>query len=170
MVPPEQAVLDEASKLINGDRHEQYGDAVEDFSVVAEYWTVYLRSKGLLKEGVKLIHKDTALMMTLLKVRREGTHPKTDNNVDGVGYLALAEKCERALDDAEAEAGDAEAIAYLRGELGVVDVVENNVKPVTLSEIADEIKSIVLHSQQYELNGEEEFGHPDHEELGYPVD
>jgi hypothetical protein len=93
MVPPEQSILDEASRLINGDRQQQYGDAVQDFGVVAEFWTTYLRAKGF---DVSLTHKDVALMMTLLKVRREATHPKRDNIVDGVGYLALAEKCEVA--------------------------------------------------------------------------
>jgi hypothetical protein len=88
---PEEWVLREASRLITTDRNGDYGPAVEDFSVIAEYWNTYLQSIGM---RVFITAKDVALMMTLLKIRREATHPKRDNVVDGCGYLALAQKCE----------------------------------------------------------------------------
>jgi hypothetical protein len=83
-----------------GERNGEYGDAVEDFEIIAEYWNVYLES--LRRQGrllTRLEAKDVALMMTLLKIRRESTHPKRDNIVDGCGYLALAQKCEEERDE-----------------------------------------------------------------------
>jgi hypothetical protein len=96
---PEEWVLREASRLIMGERNGDYGDAVEDFKVIASYWNTYLSSvKGL---GKPLGAKDVALLMTLLKIRRESTHPKRDNVVDGCGYLALAQKCEEESNETE---------------------------------------------------------------------
>jgi hypothetical protein len=89
---PEEWVLREATRLVMGERNGDYGDAVEDFTIVAGYWSIYLISKGI--GPLELKAKDVALMMALLKIRREATHPKRDNVVDGCGYLALAQKCE----------------------------------------------------------------------------
>jgi len=91
---PEEWVLREAMRLVMGERNGDYGDAVEDFRVIAYYWNNYLHSTGRLAAFTELNAKDVALMMTLLKIRRESTHPKMDNVVDGCGYLALAQKCE----------------------------------------------------------------------------
>jgi hypothetical protein len=93
---PEEWVLREASRLIMDERNGDYGDAVEDFKVIAQYWNTYLRSIGV--RSVYLGAKEVALMMALLKIRREATHPKRDNVVDGCGYLALAQKCEEEDD------------------------------------------------------------------------
>jgi hypothetical protein len=92
---PEEWVLREATRLVMGERNGDYGDAVEDFDVIARYWNIYLWSRGFrLTDQDGLKPKDVALMMALLKIRREATHPKRDNVVDGCGYLALAQKCE----------------------------------------------------------------------------
>jgi hypothetical protein len=90
-VAVESGILREAEHLITTDRNGDYGDAVEDFSVTGEYWTTYMKSKGYLVEGVILTPKDVTIMMSLFKIRRESTHPKRDNVVDGCGYLALAQ-------------------------------------------------------------------------------
>ena len=83
-------VLREADRLIHDDRNQQYGPAVQDFEVIAGYWNNYLDSIG----HRPINAKDVALLMALLKIRRESTHPKIDNIVDACGYLALAQKCE----------------------------------------------------------------------------
>lgn len=97
-VAPEALILRDAEDLITGERNGDYGPANEDFSVIAEFWNSYLQALGM---RVFITAKDVALMMTLLKIRREATHPKRDNLVDGCGYLALAQKCEE--EDHEAE-------------------------------------------------------------------
>jgi len=95
---PEAGILREAEELICGERNGDYGDAVTDFSVTAEYWNTYLQSLGM---SVFINAKDVALMMTLLKVRREATHPKRDNLVDAAGYVALAQKIEEESDEVD---------------------------------------------------------------------
>jgi hypothetical protein len=92
-VLPEIRVLEKATELISTTRHNDYGDAVDDFRVVAEFWTTYLKAQGC---DYALDAKDVALMMALLKLRREATHPKKDNVDDAVGYIALAFKCDQA--------------------------------------------------------------------------
>lgn len=76
--------LEEAATLIYGDRHEQYGEAREEFAKVALGWAVIL---GLDTEQVQA--EDVPLMMTWLKIVRQANSSKRDNVVDGIGYLAL---------------------------------------------------------------------------------
>ena len=95
-VSPEASILREAEDLITGERNGDYGDAVEDFSVTAEYWNTYMRSLGM---RVFLTAQDVSLLLTLLKIRRQSTHPKRDNLVDAAGYIALAQKCEEEDND-----------------------------------------------------------------------
>lgn len=78
--------LIEADNLIHGDRNEEYGPAEEDFAVTAMYWSTYLQDR--LAEP--LTAKDVAMMMALLKIRREMVQHLRDNLVDACGYLALA--------------------------------------------------------------------------------
>ena len=77
------AVLDEAKRVINGERQDQYGNPEDNFRLIAEMWSIYL------KRGIT--PKDVALMMHLLKVARivSGTD-KRDSYIDACGYLALA--------------------------------------------------------------------------------
>ena len=37
-----QDILDTAGNLIDGDRHEQYGDAEANFTMIASYWNTHL--------------------------------------------------------------------------------------------------------------------------------
>jgi hypothetical protein len=90
-----QETLERALALITGDRRDSYGDAKIDFTLVAQYWTTHLKARGILPMDHPGLHgKDVALMMTLLKMRREAGVPKVDNVDDGVGYLALSSNWE----------------------------------------------------------------------------
>jgi len=76
-------VLLEAHEVINGQRQDRYGNPEDSFRVIAKLWSTWI--------GKELFPRDVAMLMALLKVAREKHGAgKTDNYVDGCGYLALA--------------------------------------------------------------------------------
>lgn len=77
-------VLEEADKIINGERREQYGDPGACFGGIAQMWSAY--------KGVEFTAVDVAQMMILLKVHRNRDIWKRDSLVDVIGYAALAER------------------------------------------------------------------------------
>lgn len=81
--------LAEAAALVDGDRHDDYGEAEENFNCIAELVTVYLKYKGKLKEGERIDRFDWAMIMSLNKHGRETGQHKRDNLVDSPGYLKI---------------------------------------------------------------------------------
>ena len=81
-----QDVLLKAGNLIDGDRHEEYGEAKDNFALIAKYWNGHL---GLVDF---ITVRDVAIMMTLMKIARtHGDGRKSrDTFVDICGYAALA--------------------------------------------------------------------------------
>lgn len=80
----DESILEEAERIINGERADMYGSAEDSFAHIAGLWGVYL--------GMVLNPKDVAMMMILLKIARQRNKNKRDNLVDICGYAALAEK------------------------------------------------------------------------------
>lgn len=76
-------MLDEAKKLIESDRKEQYGDMVESFTRIAQLWSAYV--------NVRLNSLDVAKMMILLKVSRAKNTNHRDSYVDIAGYVQCIE-------------------------------------------------------------------------------
>jgi len=76
------ATLDEASKLINGDRQANYGTPQENFDRIAKGWSVLLETD--------VTPEMVALCMAWLKMARLVNGPHHDSYVDGCGYMALA--------------------------------------------------------------------------------
>jgi len=78
-------ILEDALSKIDGDRHEEYGDAAENFDRIAGYWNAHL---GL---NAFITPRDVAAMMVLLKISRlHGDGPKdVDTYVDICGYAAI---------------------------------------------------------------------------------
>ena len=74
-------VLKEASRLINGQRASDYGDAKENFGCIAAMWSAYL--------GYPVSDADVCHMMALLKIARLRNGPHHDSSCDGAGYMAL---------------------------------------------------------------------------------
>ena len=73
--------LEEVQSII-GDRKDDYGDAKQSFSRIAEMWSAY--------KGVYFTHADVAAMMIMLKVSRLSNDPsKKDSWIDIAGYAAL---------------------------------------------------------------------------------
>ena len=75
-------ILQEAARLISGDRADDYGDAKQNFLDIAALWSSYL------DEDITVV--DVANMMMLMKIARTKKSPgKTDSWVDICGYSAL---------------------------------------------------------------------------------
>ena len=84
-----QEILKTALDVITKGRQDQYGNAEDSFSRIAEYWTVFLRKS--LNERCAITADDVAMMMILLKIARSDSNPMhLDNYVDICGYAALA--------------------------------------------------------------------------------
>lgn len=87
-----ESILQEAERIINGDRAEQYGDPNVMFERIAEFWTSYLYP---FTEALTPV--DVANMMVLLKISRSkaavdrGEYHR-DDHVDIAGYAGLTEK------------------------------------------------------------------------------
>ncbi len=81
-------VLEEALKLITGDRAEHYGDAFENHARIAEGWNIII--KGAMMSHGLLTPAHVALMMDWVKTSRLlETIDHLDSWVDKCGYSAL---------------------------------------------------------------------------------
>lgn len=80
-------VLNEALRIINGERQSMYGDPEDSFDLICGYWKNYLRGKGIPAD--KLSAADVMMMMVLFKIAREANQGSVDNIVDGAGYFGL---------------------------------------------------------------------------------
>lgn len=79
---PRQEIIEEALRLINGDRADTYGPPEKNFQRIAELWSPIL--------GREISAVEVGLCLIQLKVARSVTSPQhRDNFVDLVGYSAL---------------------------------------------------------------------------------
>ena len=102
---PEETTLEEADRLINGDRQASYGKPIDDFTCTGRGWGALIESwfgaHGQPDFRCPDIPAElVALMMDFLKASRESRHPKRDNRVDGPGYwgcldLVIQERARR---------------------------------------------------------------------------
>lgn len=82
-----QAIIDQVAACVCKDRQNTYGDAESNFENIAEYWTVWLRSRKLIAADASVQAHDVAVMSGLIKVARLSTSPDhIDNWVDLAGY------------------------------------------------------------------------------------
>jgi hypothetical protein len=78
-----ESLAKEAISLITGERNQDYGDALDDFTRTGKMWAPILGLPEVTPEQV-------ALCMIILKVRRITVSPgKRDHWVDIIGYAAL---------------------------------------------------------------------------------
>lgn len=87
-----EGVLDEAKKLICGDRNASYGPPTQDFRRSADMMTALFSYK--LKDGERFKSSDVAWIITLVKASRAQHSPKRDNYVDAAGYMGCGWECE----------------------------------------------------------------------------
>lgn len=79
MEPVAETILQEAERLVGGDRGEAYGHPLDDFTRTGRIWGAILGIPDVAPELV-------GLCMDGVKISREVNHPKRDNRVDGPGY------------------------------------------------------------------------------------
>lgn len=76
-----EVCLDEATRIISGDRDTQYGGPEDNFLRIAKIWSVIL--------GIEITTEDVAMMMVGVKVARyankSGFQPDTWIDVAGYG-------------------------------------------------------------------------------------
>lgn len=95
------SILEEAQKLIYGDREKDYGPPTQSFQSIADLWTAYLvASKHITEDDDSGSHRfltptDVAHLMILLKVSRGLTGGyKQDTYIDIAGYAGCVERIE----------------------------------------------------------------------------
>ncbi len=83
--------LDEAKKLVHGDRGEAYGHPHTDYSCTAAFWRAAIKRRyGV---DVPLTPDFCCVMMALMKLSREAGKHKEDSLIDTVGYIECAQMC-----------------------------------------------------------------------------
>lgn len=78
-----ETILEEAARLVNGPRRQEYGHPKENFKDIASMWNIYLREK---LPAMSITASDVTMMMTLLKVCRAKQGYKRDTAADLCGY------------------------------------------------------------------------------------
>ncbi|MDA1338298.1 MAG: DUF6378 domain-containing protein [bacterium] len=76
-------ILQQAEKLVNGDRDKTHGDKLENHKNISLLWSAYLETT--------ITPKDVAILMVLLKLARtKAGQFNIDDYVDACGYSAIA--------------------------------------------------------------------------------
>ena len=79
LLPYSESALQEAQRLVHGDRGDAYGPPWEDFARTGRMWGAIL--------GIPDVEPETVgLCMVAVKISREVNRPKHDNRVDMAGY------------------------------------------------------------------------------------
>ena len=82
-------ILQEADRLVSGDRQEAYSHPTYDYECTAAIWSAMIKKKfGVI---VPLSPDFCTLMMAALKISREVGKHKRDNLVDLAGYARCTE-------------------------------------------------------------------------------
>lgn len=82
--------LKEAAGLVDGDRAQAYGDALQTHTNIATLWTATLTAAGMKPEKPLDAHV-VAWMLSGLKQARSFAGPyRPDTYIDGAAYCAIA--------------------------------------------------------------------------------
>ena len=88
LIPTNETILEEAQRLVGGDRNTAYGHPLEDMTRTGRIWAAILGVESITAEQV-------ALCMIGVKLSRECNAPKRDNRVDAAGYAYCLERIHR---------------------------------------------------------------------------
>lgn len=77
-------ILEEAGKLVDGEREKTYGHPMQNFYDISKMWSAILRTE--------VSPEQTALCMIAVKIARQMNNRKRDNLVDIAGYARTIEK------------------------------------------------------------------------------
>lgn len=75
------SILDEANKLVEGDRGDAYGHPSVKYKILADLWSAVLR--------VEVTPQQVVLCFLATKLGREAIKHKRDNLVDIAGYAKV---------------------------------------------------------------------------------
>jgi hypothetical protein len=87
--PHTDNILQQAEKLIYGDRQKAYGSVSTNFTNIAKGWAVIL--------GSEVSAEQVGLCMAWLKIARQVNKPNIDNLIDAAGYIGCVEKVQKGL-------------------------------------------------------------------------
>jgi hypothetical protein len=87
-----ETILQEAQRLVHGDRGQDYGHPIEDFTRTGRIWGAILGLEGAVTP------QQVALCMVGVKMSREVNRPKRDNRTDMAGYAETLDMVEQVLD------------------------------------------------------------------------
>jgi hypothetical protein len=92
-----ETILEEAQRLVHGDRQGAYGHPIEDYACTGRLWSAlldrWLKDTGFLTQDQTLPDIDpkvACLMMGAMKMSREVHLHKRDNLTDLAGYTECA--------------------------------------------------------------------------------
>lgn len=89
-------VLHLAGAIVDGNREGTHGDPGKNLRAIADFWTAWLRARGLLPNDAAIDTNDVAYMMVGLKLARLAHDPThKDSQVDACGYVRLAERTQQ---------------------------------------------------------------------------
>jgi len=90
MNPPSKMIckeiLNDAKKLIGGNRQKDYGDKLTNHKNIAALWSIFLQ--------VNITAHDAAVCMALVKIARLMHQHKKDSYIDLAAYAAIAGEIE----------------------------------------------------------------------------
>jgi hypothetical protein len=86
-IEPTPSILEQAQKLIYGDRQADYGSVTTNFGNIAKGWEVILCGK--------VTPEQVGLCMAWVKIARQSNKPKHDNLVDIAGYIGCIDKLKK---------------------------------------------------------------------------
>lgn len=119
-------ILKEAHSLVHGDRGENYGHPVDDFTRIGRMWAAILDMPDVTPEQV-------GLCMIALKLSREANLPKRDNRVDIAGYAETLDMIAQDFDETRFDDRD-----YVQDSDEFWEYLRNMVSPTHGSDLTDE--------------------------------
>lgn len=87
-IPARESILQEADRIVNGDRQADYSDPVENFKHIAAI------ASAILKKD--LTSDDCCVVLMAVKLARESYKHKRDNLVDLAGYTEILHRIKEA--------------------------------------------------------------------------
>lgn len=84
-------MLEEAARIVDGDRNDAYGDPAGNHGTTAAMWTAYLRRRGILAPDAAVDAYDVCWLNVLQKASRDAHDRRRDSLVDTAGYVRNAE-------------------------------------------------------------------------------